>query len=79
MFLNGGKLPWDTDPLPSFECDEKDPLIYKKTLDYEKQLRKWDKAYCDRKLQVSLIELTKNLPSCFYDYLYYCEEQLAFD
>jgi hypothetical protein len=27
-FLKEGRLPWDLDPLPEFEVDDKDPLIY---------------------------------------------------
>jgi serine/threonine protein kinase len=34
-FINGGKLPWDMKPLPPFEVDDVDPLIYQKTMQYE--------------------------------------------
>lgn len=36
MFYRGGSLPWDQKPLPDFVVDDKDPLIYKKTIQYEK-------------------------------------------
>lgn len=36
-FMKNGNLPWDIEPLPDFDVDEKDPLIYQKTMKYEKQ------------------------------------------
>ena len=37
MLLSEGNLPWDTEPLPPLVVDEKDPLVYKKTIEYEKR------------------------------------------
>lgn len=37
------------EPLPPFVVDDKDPLIYQKTVKYEEDLRKWDKKYLKTK------------------------------
>lgn len=36
VFLyNDGALPWDTEPIPVLEVDDKDPLVYEKTIEYQ--------------------------------------------
>ena len=34
----GGWLPWEIPPIPDLEVDEKDPLVYQKTMEYERAI-----------------------------------------
>lgn len=72
MFARGGKLPWDMEPLPEFDCDEKDPLIYKKTIEYEKNQREWDEQYLKKKVAIPNFFLVIGLNKAISDYIKYC-------
>ena len=48
--MRGGHLPWDMDPLPELVVDDKDPLIYKKTMQHQKDQRDWSRRYLDLKV-----------------------------
>lgn len=71
-FYKNGVLPWDMEPLPEFECDDKDPLIYQKTMKYQKDQSEWDKKYLQRKQEVTHEILTYGMPAQFIDYFRYC-------
>ena len=60
--MKGGKLPWDCDLLPEFVVDDKDPLIYQKTIKYEQEQRDWDEMYLNLKLNTSYEALTEGFP-----------------
>lgn len=60
------------EPLPEFECDDKDPLIYQKTMKYQKDQSEWDKKYLQRKQEVTHEILTYGMPAQFIDYFRYC-------
>lgn len=62
-FFRQGELPWDMVPLPELIVDDKDPLIYKKTMKYEADLRNWDAKFLEKKLAVSYQSLTEGMPS----------------
>ena len=49
--------------LPEFICDEKDPLIYKKTMQYEKDCLAWDQRYLEKKTGTTYETLTDGMPS----------------
>lgn len=71
-FFKGGELPWDMVPLPELRVDDKDPLVYKKTMQYEADLRAWDAKYCEKKLGISYETLTEGMPPHFLEYFKYC-------
>ena len=73
-FLKEGKLPWDLDPLPEFEVDDKDPLIYQKTIKYEEEQRQWDQKYLKMKLDTSYEQLTDGLPKQFLEIFIYLDK-----
>jgi hypothetical protein len=60
------------EPLPEFDVDDKDPHVFKKTLEHEKKQREWDTAYCDRKQHISYEILTLGMPHQFLEYFQYC-------
>jgi hypothetical protein len=46
IYLLKADLPWEAlKPLPKVELDDKDPLIYKKTMEQEQALKKWQADY----------------------------------
>jgi hypothetical protein len=73
-FMKDGKLPWDCDPLPDFVVDDKDPLIYQKTIKYEQEQQAWDQMYCNLKLNTSYEVLTEGLPPQFLEYFNYLDK-----
>lgn len=73
MFLRKGDLPWDMEPLPEFFVDDKDPLIYKKTIQYEKDCLDWDRKYLEKKVSTTIQDLTDGLPGPWVDYFKYCD------
>ena len=77
-FFRGGHLPWDMAPLPQLKVDDKDPLIYKKTLQYQQDLKAWDQKYLNKKKASTFEELTEGMPQQFLNYFKYCEK-LRFD
>ncbi len=76
--MNNGNLPWDMEEIKDLVVDDKDPLVYKKTMQYEIDRKDWDKEYLKKKMSVSVEELTAGLPKAVADYINYCE-RLKFD
>ena len=72
-----GHLPWDMTPLPAQQLDQKDPLIYQKTMQRQKDQKKWDRQYLTKKLETEIPKLTEGLP-VFADYFHYCTSVLKF-
>lgn len=62
------------EPLPEFIVDDKDPLIYQKTIKYEQEQRDWDQKYLNLKLNTSYEQLTEGLPTQFLEYFNYLEK-----
>ena len=73
MFLRHGNLPWDRDPIQPLDVDDKDPLIFKKTIEYERAKVKWEQDYCDTKCSTTYQQLCGHLPGPWRDYFEYCE------
>ena len=63
MFYKNGVLPWDMAPIPALAVDDKDPLIYKKTMEHQAAQRKWDEKYVKRKNEISYEILTYGMPT----------------
>lgn len=60
-----GSLPWDMAPPAKVILDNKDPLLYQKTLQIQKDQQKWDKKYLEAKMNCSHIQLTEGMPQQF--------------
>lgn len=71
MFMRQGDLPWDMVAIPDLQVDEKDPLIYKKTLEHNKATQKWEQDYLQLKLNTTILELTEGVQGPWLDYFTY--------